>query len=83
MNESNIIKLPKFNGKKEAFPVWISQFEATCSVKGCVEALNLNFKKSLPADEAETLDAATSDGKAKKKAKVQNTLAMSHLMLAL
>ena len=57
MNESNIIKLPKFNGKREAFPVWFSQFNATCSVKGCLGALNLNFKKSLPASEAETLDA--------------------------
>ena len=64
MNESNIIKL-KFNRKKSAFPVWFSQFNATCSVKGCVEALDLNFKKSLPTSEAEALDAATSDGKEK------------------
>ena len=69
MNESNIIKLQKFNGKKEAFPVWLSQFNATCSVKGCPEALDLNIKTQLPDSKAEAFDAGTSDGKEKKKAK--------------
>ena len=79
MNKSNIIKLPRFDGKKEAFAVWFSQFNATCSVKGCVEALDLNIKKKLYASKAEAFDAIPSDGKEKKKAKVQNALAMSHL----
>ena len=57
MNESNIIKLLKFNGKKEAFPVWFSQFNAMCSVKGCTEALDLNIKTKLPDSEAEVFDA--------------------------
>ena len=52
MNEGNIIKLPKFSGKKEAFAVWTSQFNATWSVKGCVEAFDLIFKKKFPANEA-------------------------------
>ena len=63
MNESNTIKLPKFNGKKEAFAVWISLFNATCSVKGCVEALDFDFKKKLPANKAKVFNATTSDGK--------------------
>ena len=67
MNESNIIKLPKLNGKKEAFPVWLGQFNTTCSVKGCVEALDLNIKKKLPASEAEALDISTSYGKSRRK----------------
>ena len=65
MNENNIIKLPKFNGKKEFFLVWFSQFNATCSVKGCAEALGLNIKKKLPASEREACDATTCDGKEK------------------
>ena len=83
MNESNIIKLPKFNGKKEFFPVWSSQFNATCSVKRCVETLDLNIKKKLPTSEVEAFDATTSDGKETKKARVQNALAMSYLMLVM
>ena len=54
-----------------------------CSVKKCVEALDLNFKKKLPPNKAEALDANTSDGKEQKKAKGQNTLAMSGLILAM
>ena len=70
INESNIIKLTKFNGKKEAFAIWFSQFNMACSVKGCIEALDLNFKKKFPPSEAEAFGGVTSDGKENNKAKV-------------
>ena len=83
MNKSNIIKLPEFNGKKRAFPVWFSQSNATCSVKGCIEALDLNIEKKLPVGEAEAFDTTVGDGKEKKKVKVQNALVMRYLTLAM
>ena len=52
-------------------------------MKGCVEALDLNFKKKLPATEAEAFDATTGGGKEKKKSKMKNALAMSYLTLAM
>ena len=43
----------------------------------------MNFKKKSPASKAEAVDATTSDGKEKKKAEVQNTLAISYLTLSM
>lgn len=79
----NVIKLPRFDGKKRHFALWFSMFEAACNVKGCAEALDLSFKAVLPASDSEILDLSTDDGKAKKKAKTQNALAESYLRLAL
>ena len=73
--KGNVIKLPRFDGKKRQFALWWSMFEAVCNVKGCAEALDLSFKAVLPASDSEVLDIATSEGNAWKKAKMQNALA--------
>ena len=52
-------------------------------MEGCTEALDLNIKMKFPDSKAEAFDAGTSDGKEKKKAKIQNALAMSYLTLAM
>ena len=79
---SDAVRMMQFRGKKEEYGVWNSQFRALCAVKGCAEALEMSFRSTLPASNAETLDPTTDEGKAWKKAKVQNALAMSYLTLA-
>ena len=65
----NVIKLPRFDGKKRHFALWWSVFEAVCNMKGCAEALDLSFKAVLPVSDSEVLNMATNKGKASKKAK--------------
>ena len=82
-DKGNVIKLPRFDGKKRHFALWWSMFEAACNVKGCAEALELSFKAVLPRSDSEVLDMATNAGKDWKKVKVQNALATSYLRLSL
>lgn len=82
-DKGNVIKLPPFDGRKKKFPLWWSKFEAACNVKGCAEALEENFESVLPTNEAEILDMSTDKGKAYKKSKVQNTLAVCYFRLSL
>ena len=82
-DKGNIIKLPPFDGRKKKFPLWWSKFEAACNVKGCAEALEENFESVLPTNEAEILDMSTEKGKAYKKSKFQNTLAVCYFRLSL
>ena len=82
-DKGNVIKLPRFDGKKRHFALWWSMFEAAFNVKGCAEALDLSFKAVLPASNSTVLDMTTDKGKAWKKAKMQNALAESYLRLSL
>ena len=80
--ESSVIRIPKFNGKRENFAVWSSQFVAVCTVKGISEALLESFENELPTSESETLNPSDEGEKKKLEAKVKNNLAMSYLVIA-
>ena len=81
-NES-MFQVKPFHGNKQYIPVFWSQFWALCSAKGCAKALSLTIMTKLPASDAATIDVTTATGKACKKAKAQNALPMSYLMLAI
>ena len=86
LSESNsIAKIKVFDGKKENYAVWRSQFMALCSVKGVRNALDPNFKSELPATEDEVFaDLANNEGAQKKAiAREKNMLAFSYLTLAM
>jgi len=77
------LRIPKFDGKREAFPVWFSQFNALCAVKGVSEALKPGFDMNL-ADRYDTvLNVTIASEKAQAEAKKKNDLAMSFLTLAM
>ena len=63
--------------------MWWSQFRAALSVKNCAEDLDPRFGTILPAIDVTMLDLNGDPGKAHKKAKKRNVLAMSYLMLAM
>ena len=52
-------------------------------MKGCAKALEDNFESVLPANDADILDMSTDQGKAYKKSKIQNTLAVCYFRLSL
>ena len=56
MSTSDYIKVSKFSGKREDYPVWFNQFRAQCAVKGIAEALEPAFDSQLPVTEATVLD---------------------------
>ena len=55
------------------------KLKAFLEMKGCTEVIQTNFKSKLPATEDEELDASTELGKAKKLAKMKNTMAMVYM----
>ena len=82
-SSEGVLRIPKFDGKRETFPVWFSQFNALCAVKGVSEALKLGFDTNL-ADRYDTvLDETIPAEKAQAEAKKKNDLAMSFLTLAM
>jgi len=83
MVSDGVIRIPKFNEKREAFPVWFSQVNALCAVKGVNEALKPGCEMNL-ADRYDTvLDVMIPSKKAQAEAKKKNDLAMSFLTLAM
>ena len=71
---SDVVRLRKFNGTREDYPVFLSIFEALCGVKKCAEALDPGFASKLPGKESNvTTDADQIE------AKKQNAMAMSLL----
>ena len=83
MSSSDYIKVSKFSGVREDFPVWLNQFQAQCAVKGIAEALDLSFNSNLPVTEATVLDADNSGKALQIEAKRKNALAVSYLCLAM
>ena len=75
---SDVVRLRKFDGRREDCPVFLIIFEALCGVKKCAEALDPGFARKLPAKESDvTTDADQIE------AKKQNAMAMSLLTLAM
>ena len=77
------IKISKFSGVREDFPVWLSQFKAQCAVKGLSEALDSSFETKLPRTEATVLDETVPDELKQIEALKKNALAVSYLSLAM
>ena len=61
--DSSIVRIPKFDAKRENYAVWISQFTAACAVKGISDALLESFKNELPTSESEQLDLSDESDK--------------------
>ena len=82
---SGLLKIPQFTGKKEHFPLWLSQIEAMMSIKNVSYCLNENFKDALPSTEAavSALDESKPDEKKQIQAVKDNKLAFSYLTMAL
>ena len=81
-DKGDVIKPPPFNGRRKKFPLWWNKFEAACNGKGCAKALEENVESVLPAHDAHVLDMSTYEGKAFKKKKIQNTLAVCYFKLS-
>ena len=82
-DKGNVIKLSSFDRRKKKFPLFWSKFEVVCNGKGCANNLEETCGSVLPANDAEMLDMSTDQGKAFKKRKVQNTLAVCYFKLSL
>ena len=78
-----MFRVKPFNEKKQNFPVFWSKFWALCAAKGCAEALSMSIMAELPASDANAIHITATPGKASKKAKAHNLLAMSYLILAM
>lgn len=83
MSTSDYIKVSKFSGKREDYPVWFNQFRAQCAVKGIAEALEPAFDSQLPATEATVLDPSNANQLLQIEAKKKNALTVSYLCLAM
>ena len=84
MNENNgVMRIPRFSGKKEDFPMWLSQFRAICTVKGVGECFDINWKIQLPAKESTVLDETDATEKKQIEAKKKNNMAFSYATLAM
>ena len=84
MNENNgVMRIPRFSGKKEDFPMWLSQFRAICTVKGVGECFDNNWKIQLPAKESTVLDETNATEKKQIEAKKKNNMAFSYATLAM
>ena len=53
---SGVMKIVKFDGTRASFPVWFSQFNALCAVKGVSEALKKDFNLKMPNKYDDVLD---------------------------
>ena len=82
-SSDGVLKIVTFDGKRESFPVWFSQFNALCAVKGVSEALKPGFDGNLANRYNTVLDLTNPAEKAQAAAKKKNDLAMSFLMLAM
>jgi hypothetical protein len=56
-------------GRREAFPVWYSQFNALCAVKGVSEALKPGFDSQIPDKHDDPLDLTITADKLQAEAK--------------
>ena len=77
------MKIVRFDERRESFPVWYSQFNALCAVKGVSEALKPGFDSQMPDKYDDPLDLTIAADKLKAEAKRKNALAMSFLALAM
>jgi hypothetical protein len=68
--------LPKFDGKREYFQVWLMRFMAYATVMQFVTALDRN-KAGLPVSETATIDERTAGGKKLAAAVKANLQAMA------
>ena len=82
-SSEGVLRIPKFDGRREKFPVWFSQFNALCAVKGVSEALKPGFETNLANRYDTVLDVTIPAEKAQAEAKKKNDLAMSFLTLAM
>ncbi len=60
MDSTSLKQIPKFEGERKHFVVWLSIATAVCALNGVSPALKPGFKDMLPANVAIPLDKNSS-----------------------
>jgi Arginine methyltransferase-interacting protein, contains RING Zn-finger len=80
---SKSIKLPTWNGDREAFQLWWTRFKAYASKDGWAKALKPSFANELPSKEEGAFDSNPAIAKTQKEAVKMNSEAVWAITMAL
>ncbi len=56
IDSTNLKQIPKFDGERKHFALWLTKVTAVCALDGVSPALKHRFKNMLPANDAIQLD---------------------------
>ena len=82
MSESNLVKLPTFDGKAKNFTMFWMRFKAYGAVKGFLPALQDGGEAEVPIDKVTVLDLTDPDERKQHEVKKTNTVAVALLTMA-
>ena len=77
IKEGSSIRAPKFDGDREAYPIFVTKFGAVLQMKNCFEAIQPEHEARMPPRHDTVLDESNVIEKRMKLSRDQNGLAVA------